>query len=204
MAKLIPFEKLELGKEYQIQSRYWHKMLDGPFVITELSIETGMGRAKNVSPNRREFIVEADWDWFWDDLPSEDEQWKQVLNFKLYVPPRKLNGVYYSGRGLPDDWKQELDKLVVNLKNTFENRTAFKRDNRDPSKYFIWESKLKYPVFNLLVRTTGMPDYESIEYVSNSLGVDINSAERDSFGWITGAIDKFDIDSENTYRILFG
>ena len=205
MANYIPFEKLEVGKTYYMQSRYWHKVL-GRATITELNLMSGRGEVQtdwhlNEDGSPGSCVVEADWDWMWDEMPTEEEQHKRVEEswHESYVPPRQLEGVIYSGKGVPDDWKVKLNELISNLRNTILYDPRFKRDIKG-NGYFIWESKLDYPVSPLLIRGNGECDWDSIRYIEKETGFDIHAGERDSCGWLTGVIE----DRETNHRILYG
>lgn len=203
MANFIPFEKLEVGKTYYMQSRYWRKVL-GRATVTAIDIFRGTGEVDtdwnpNTETGRGHCWINANEDWMWDAMPTEDEQRKQIEDSwrEVYAPPREYEGVVYEGRGLPDDWKTKLDELAVKMTETGQTDSRFKA-GRD-GKFFIWESKLRYDVSSMLMRHNGECDWDSIRYLE-SKGFSIHAGERDGFGWLTGIVE---LPGTNR-RILYG
>lgn len=188
MANYIPFEKLEVGKTYYMQSRYWGQVL-GKATITELHLPSGDGWVDNDWGETGKCRFEADKDWMWDEMPTDEEQKKRMDDGwrEHYTPPRILKGVMYKGKGIPMDWKEKLDELITNLYNTFENDKRFKVDKRGNGS-FIWASKLNYDISPLLVRGNGQCDWDSINYIKMVSKFDISAAEQDGFGWLVGKI----------------
>lgn len=190
MANLIPFEKLEVGKVYWIQSRYWHEVFEVAYELTEVDIYSGSGWVKPTDGSSDGFRIEADWDWFWDARPDKDEEWNQALNYKLYRPPRKIEGVVYHGGEIDSKLAKKLDELIAYLQSTFIYDPRFKQNKKDPNSFFIWESKLNCNLSEYLIRGNGQCDWEVISYIEkNSNGFNIHAGERDGFGWLTGCID---------------
>jgi hypothetical protein len=118
-----------------------------------------------------------------DEMPTKEEIQEVMDNRTLYVPPRVLEGVYYSGKVLEEKWIQKLDELVTNLRETFDKDDGFKLGGE-----FILASKLNYDVSPLLIRANGICDFDSIEYIEKKGNFKIGPGERDSFGWLTGVI----------------
>lgn len=205
MANYIPFEKLEVGKSYYMLSSYWREVL-GVATITEIDLMRGYGYV-DTSWNPDEGSthgrcrINANEHFMFDEMPTKEEQLKRLEErwHEKYVPPRELEGVRYSGKGIPEDWAEKLNELIRNLQNTILYDTRFKQD-RNGNGWFIWESKLDYPVGALLMRSNGDCDWESIEYIKKVSEFDVHAGERDSSGWLTGVIE----DPLTRHRILYG
>lgn len=151
MANLIPFNELEVGKEYRIQSRYWHQMLEGIFRVTERDIQSGTGWVERVDDKKDAFKVEADWDWFWDDIPTERQILKQATNWTPYEPPKK-EGAYYYGSFMEYEEVAKLDELLDNLKKTFKDKLKFHGEKKQfgYSCYAVLSTDLDFPIDDLL------------------------------------------------------
>ncbi len=193
MANYIPFEKLEVGKTYYMQSHYWHKVLWRAKIL-EINLFSGHGKVETSwNPNSETghgwCMIRADEDWMWDEMPSEEEQRKRIEQswHESYVPPRMYEGVMYYGKGIPNDWGKKLDELATKLMKTITYDQRFKM-NRDGTGCFIWESKLNYNISEALIRGNGECDWDSIAYLKQK-GFDIHAGERDSCGWLTGVIE---------------
>jgi len=189
MAKFIPFENLKVGETYYVYSRYWGTVL-GQITISEICLSVGDCYAftdwgEDVDETVR---FEADGAYMFCGMPTDEEieKVKDELWSKPYVPPREFEGVIYDGEKLDEKWKQLLDKLISNLRNTFDTDTRFKCGRNG---YFMWASKLNYKVSELLIRGNGKCDWDSISYVEKNGEFSIHSGERDSFGWLTGVIE---------------
>ena len=205
MANYIPFEKLEVGKTYYLQSRYWHEVL-GRATITEINLKTGRGSVDtdwnpDEGSDHGHCAIEADWNWMWDEMPTKEEQRQRAEEalHEEYIPPRELEGVMYDGKGIPADWAVKLDELISNVRNTIQTDKRFKRSSKNDG-WFIWESKLSYPVSALLIRSNGECDWDSIIYIEKHSDLKVYAGERDGFGWLTGVIE----DPWTRQRILYG
>ena len=197
MANYVPFDQLKVGESYYMYSTYWHEVL-GKATIHELYPASGTGTAYSDwgEDNKSTFCFGVDDgfhnDLFWDDIPTKEEiDWQRKYGQK-YVAPRVIEGKNYSGDSIiAGDLKNLLDDFIVKLKDTFENDKRFKPDKNNDKHIFMWESKLNYvKPSELFITHGGHCDWDMIRYVSKNADVNIHAGERDSFGWLTGVIDK--------------
>lgn len=92
---------------------------------------------------------------------------------------------------MPDELKAKLDELIKKLEETFETNEEFKQDRYNKNQYFIWESRLDYDdISDLLITDAGHCNWDNMQYVIDKGGYNIHAGERDSFGWLTGVIEK--------------
>ena len=197
MANYVPFDQLKVGKTYYCYSSYWHKVL-GRATIVELYPSSGTGTHTcdwgNNDGDIVCFGVDDGFynDLFWDDYPTQEEIDQQRRYGKKYVPPRMIEGKTYNGGSiLSEELIELLDNFIMKLNETFEKDDRFKKDKYDDTHMFMWESKLDYvKPSDVFITDGGKCDWDTIGYVEKNAGVNIHAGERDSFGWLTGAIDK--------------
>lgn len=209
MANYVPFEQLKVGESYYMYSSYWGKTL-GIATIAELEPSSGTGSAYgDWGESKGPFCFGVDDGFynstFWDSEPTTEEVQYQKYYGKKYVPPRVIGGKNYDGGPIiTGELKELLDKFVVELDKAFHNNPCFKRDKRDSNVLFIWESKLRcIRPSEVFITSGGKCDWDLIRYVQKKANVHIHSAERDSCGWLIGAIDKKMPDG-SIKRILYG
>lgn len=197
MANYVPFENLKVGETYYMYSTYWWETL-GKATITELNPYTGTGHAKgDWGQNPGDpfmFGVDDGFhnDLFWDAEPTKEEVLNQKENGKKYLPPRRINGKDYTGGNvITGELCKALKDFIKKLNNTFETDNRFKQSKYDKSHYFMWESKLDYiHPSELLITARGECDWPVISYIERGADVNVHAGEKDSFGWLTGCIDK--------------
>ena len=184
MDNFVPFDKLEVGKEYYVYSRYWRKVL-GTATMTKVNPATGTAEAISSWGDKSlvlcsDVVLWADHDYMFRNYPTDDEieEARKTKN----ESPRELRGVYYSGGEIDKEWKVELNNLCENLRKSFDNEDLWKEGD------ILWAEKFDYPISELLIRASGRCDWESIEYVKKKGNFTIHRGDGDSFGWLSGVI----------------
>lgn len=189
MANYIAFDKLVVGERYWMWSRYWG--MASEVEITESGTCSGWAvYIENGEKDDRGFRTDAEWDYFFDTTPTyEDYENARKIG---YTPPRVVKGVRYEGNGISAEFGDQLDKLIDNLKKTF--------DEKEGDEWLIDESSVNYEISDYLITENGRPDNEVIGYLHNR-GFEVMPGEMDSFGWLTGIVRRTGVKNKG---IVFG
>lgn len=70
MARIINYEELEVGKTYWIQLRYWGTIEE----VTVIKLNSNKSFVEAQREPGNSFMCDPDWDWFWSEKPTLDEQ----------------------------------------------------------------------------------------------------------------------------------